>query len=109
MVRWMSGVRLRERHTNSQLRERMGIEPLHEVLRRRRLRWLGHIWRKDDEEWVKKCVKWEADGGRERGRPKLRWREVVERDMKDRGMVVEDAFDRPKWRMLSWGNRLTSA
>ena len=103
MVRWMSGVRLRERYTNSQLRERMGIEPLHEVLRRRRLRWLGHIWRKDDEEWVKKCVKWEANGGRGRGRPRLRWREVVERDMKDRGMVVEDAFDRQKWRMLSWG------
>lgn len=103
MIRWMSGVKLRERHTNLELREKMGIDSVTEVLRRRRLRWWGHVLRKDDEEWVKKCMDLEVDGTRGRGRPRLRWREVVKKDMDDCGMVVADASDRPRWRMLSWG------
>ena len=72
-------------------------------LRRRRLRWFGHVLRKDDEDWVKKCMALEVDGGRERGRPRKRWSDVVRRDMKKCGLAREDAYDRAKWRMLSWG------
>ena len=39
----------------------------------------------------------------EREDQKKRWREVVERDTKDSGLVWDDAFDRARWRMLSWG------
>ena len=33
------------------------------------LRWYGHVLRKDDEDWVKKCMEHEVEGSRPRGRP----------------------------------------
>ena len=46
MVRWMCGVALRDQHTSAELRERMEIEPVIDVLRKRRLRWLGMYYGK---------------------------------------------------------------
>ena len=37
MVRWMCGVSLREKKTNAELRESMGIEMISDVMRRSRL------------------------------------------------------------------------
>jgi len=37
-----------------------------------RLRWFGHVERKDDNDWVKRCITWEVEGIRQRGRPKKR-------------------------------------
>ena len=42
------------------------------------LRWYGHVLRKDDSLWVKKCMDFVVDGVRPRGRPKGTWKEVVE-------------------------------
>ena len=46
------------------------------VLQQNRLRWYGHVLRKDDDDWVKKCMEHEVEGSRPRGRPKT-WKEVV--------------------------------
>jgi len=40
------------------------------ILQQNRLRWYGHVLRKDDDDWVKKCMEYEAEGSRPRGRPK---------------------------------------
>ncbi len=50
MIRWMSGVSLREKKTSVELRARMGLKPVREVVRENRLRWLGHVLRKDPDE-----------------------------------------------------------
>jgi len=39
-------------------------------LQQNRLRWYGHVLRKDDDDWVKKCMEHEVEGSRPRGRPK---------------------------------------
>ena len=31
-------------------------------MRRSRLRWFGHVVRKDDQQWVKKCMDFKVDG-----------------------------------------------
>ena len=51
MVRWMCGVSLRERKTNAELRESMGIEKISDVMRGMDgwLRWMGHVLRKEGE------------------------------------------------------------
>ena len=49
------------------------------VLQRNRLRWYGHVLRKEDNDWVKKCMEYEVEGARPRGRPKKTWREIVEK------------------------------
>ena len=47
MMRWMCGVSLREKKTNAELRESMGIEKISDVMRHSGLRWMGHVLRKE--------------------------------------------------------------
>lgn len=103
MVRWMCGVSLRDRVPSAELRERMGIESVSDVVKRSRLRWLGHVLRKDDGDWVKRSMSYEVEGVRGRGRPRMTWNQVVEKDMRECGLKKEDAQNRVKWRRLLWG------
>jgi len=54
----------------------------------------------EDDDWVRKCIEYEVEGPRPRGRPKRTWREVVEKDCQARTLNEEDAIDRSKWRKL---------
>ena len=56
--------------------------------------------RKEDNDWVKKCMEYEVEGPRPRERPKRTWREVVKEDCQARKLNTEDAMDRSKWRKL---------
>jgi len=47
-----------------------------------------------------KCMKYEVEGPRPRGRPKRTWREVVWEDCQARKLNKEDAMDRCKWRKV---------
>ena len=99
MVRWMCGVKLKDRLPSRELRERLGIDNIALVLQQNRLRWYGHVLRKDDD-WVKKCMEYEVEGPRPRERPKRTWREVVREDCQGRKLNKEDAMDRCKWRKM---------
>jgi len=54
MVRWMCGVKLQDRVPSKELRGRLELEDIISVLQRNRLRWYGHVLRKEDNNWVKK-------------------------------------------------------
>jgi len=103
MIRWMCGVSLRERQTNIELRSRFGVESIVEVVRRNRLRWFGHVQRRSDDDWVKRCTMLEVEGRKPKGRPKKTWMDTVKMDMKPLGLVVKDADDRNRWRRMIWG------
>ena len=65
----------------------------------------GHVLRKDDDYWVKKCMEYEVEGPMPRGRPKRTWRQVVREDCQARKLNKEelnkeDAMDRYKWRKM---------
>ena len=45
--------------------------------------------RKEDDDWVKKCMEYEVEGRRPRGRPKRTWREVVREDCQAHKMNTE--------------------
>ena len=51
--------------------------------------------RKDDDDWVKKCVEYEVEGPRPRGPG-----ERLSEDCQARKLNTEDAVDRSKWRKL---------
>ena len=80
MVRWMYGVKLKDRLPSKELRERLGVDDIALILQQNRLRWYGHVLRKNDDDWVKKCMEYEVKGSRPRGRPKRTWKEVVRED-----------------------------
>jgi len=98
MVRWMCGVKLQDRIPSKELRERLGLDDIISVLQWNRLRWYAHVLRKDDNDLVKKCMEYEVEGAKPRGRPKKTWRETVEKDCQVRGLNREDAMDCSRWR-----------
>ena len=53
------------------LRRRLDIEGVVEVMRRGRLRWFGHVERKEVDDWVNACRNLEVTGRRGRGRPRM--------------------------------------
>ena len=55
--------------------ERLGLDDIISVLQQNRLWWYGHVLRKEDNDWVKKCMEYEVEGARPRGRPKKTWRD----------------------------------
>ena len=57
--------------------------------------------RKDDDDWVKKCMEYEVEGSRRRGRPKRTWKEVVREDCQAHKLNKEDAADHCKWRKVT--------
>jgi len=59
MVRWMWGIKLKDRFSSKELKERLGIDDIALVLQQNRLRWYGHVLRKEDNDWVKKCIEYE--------------------------------------------------
>jgi len=58
------------------------------------------VLRKEDDDSGKKCMEYEVEGPRPRGRPKRTWREVVKEDSLARKLNKEDAVDCSKWREL---------
>jgi len=98
-VRWTCGVRLKDRLPSKELRVRLGIDDIALVSQQNRLHW--YVLRKDDDDdWVKKCMEYEVQGPRPRGRRKRTSREVVREDRQGRKMNKEDAMDRCKWRKM---------
>jgi len=56
--------------------------------------------RKEDDDWVKKCMEYEVEGHRPIGRPKRTSKEFVEKDCQALKLYKEDAVDRSRWRKL---------
>jgi len=54
MIRWICGIKTTDRFSSSELKGRLGIDGLVTVIQRHRLRWYGHVLRKDENDWVKK-------------------------------------------------------
>ena len=65
-------------------RIRLGVDDTALILQQNRLRWYGNVLRKDDDDWVKKCMEYEVEGSGPRGRPKRTWKEVVREDCQAR-------------------------
>ena len=109
MVRWMCRVSLKDRVSSVDLYSRLGIDGVEEVVRGGRLRWFGHLERKDSDDWVSTCRDFEVMGAKSRGRGRKTWGECLRQDLKDYGLKKEWAHDRAEWKRLIGRNRPTRA
>ena len=98
MVRWMCNVKIKDRVPSKELRGRLGIDDIILILQQNRLRLYGHVLRKQDTDWVKKCMEYEVEGSRPRCRPKRTWKDVVQKGCQARNLKKEDAMDRGRWK-----------
>ena len=79
-----------------------------EFLREKRLRSFGHVQRRDKDEATRTVLQMAVDGKRNRGRPKLRWRDLVKEDMTRNQMTTEMAEDRKHWHVMIQAGTLQS-
>ena len=108
MLRWMLGISLRERRRNDDIRAEAGVVAISEKIREARMRWFGHIMRREEEDPVKVAWRHPIEGRRTVGRQRIRWRDIVERDLRLLNLREEEAQDRIYWRQRTRATDPTS-
>jgi len=72
--------------TNEELMTKYKTPDIVNVIKIRRLEWLGHMVRMNETRCVKKIFEGKLEGRRGRGRPRLRWINDVEDDLRKLGV-----------------------
>ena len=85
MLRFAMGVTRKDKIRNEHIRSTVKVERLGMKMREGRLRWYGHVMRRDQEYVGRKMMEMELPGKRKRGRPKRRFLDVVKEDMEEVG------------------------
>ena len=93
MLRFSLGMTRVNRLRNEEIRERLGVTELEAKLREARLRWMGHVHRREDNYVGKRVI-----GRKKRGRPKRRWRDNIQEDLRVIDAQEKDAMNRASWR-----------
>ena len=76
MIRMMCGVRLGDRKRNEELMQMLELDvDVVTLVRRSSLRWYGHVLRREEESGIKRALGFVVEGNRDRGPPRLSWRE----------------------------------
>ena len=88
-----------------ELREEVGIQTCLMVrLVKSRMKWTGHVERMKDDRLPMMAYVHQERGRRKRGRPRMRWRDCIERDMRKGELEDVDwrmvAQDRGQWRRV---------
>ena len=103
-LRCLAGKSKVERIRNVVIRKELGQTTIQSMMRKRRLRWLGHVRRMDDERWPKQMMYAWIDGvKRPKGKAKQRWRDTVNKDLKELGLRddwYDRAAQREEWRKI---------
>ena len=78
-----------DRTSTATLAATFGVDPdITRIIRRHRLRWLGHVGRMDDSCSPKQLLLGELPAPRPCHAPKKRWRNVVSTDLADLGVTT---------------------
>ena len=99
ILRWICSTSLSDKVPSVELKWRKANELVTIGVKRNLLSCLGHVLRKDDDDWVKESVLYEMDGVIGRGRPRMTWNKLVENDMRECGLNKVDAQE---WRGVVW-------
>jgi len=85
--------------TNEELRTKYKSQDIVTVIKIRRLEWLGHVSRMNETRAVMKISEGKLEGRRGRGRPRLRWINDVEDDLRKLGVKRwrRKALNREEW------------
>ena len=80
-LRTILGVSSHDRIRNTDIRKRLGVKKtIIDIIRKRRLKWFGHLNRFPDSSYVKKVYRDDFKNKRPRGRPPKRWSDQIRFD-----------------------------
>ncbi|KAK3523069.1 hypothetical protein QTP86_012643 [Hemibagrus guttatus] len=99
MLRFSLGVTRLDRIRSEYIRGTAHVGHLGDKVREARLRWFGHVQRMESEYIGRRMLDMELPGRRQRGRPKRRYMDVINEDMKLVGLEALVA----QWVSSWWG------
>ena len=83
-ITWMDKV------TNKEILERTGLPSMEDLLIRKNLRWTGHLMRMSADRLPKQVLYTQLSSGhRKRGRPRLRFKDTIKRNLKLRDIKID--------------------
>lgn len=93
------------RVSNEELYSRAEIEPVTALIQKRKWGFIGHTLRRPEDSITRQALKWNPQGKRKRGRPKVSWRSTVDKELEAAGVTWRDAertaANRTRWRVFS--------
>ena len=81
--------------------EKLNVLAVQEIVRTERLKWFGHVERRDSDEWISKCryISFDDVGGKGRGRGMKTMDKYVKQDINLLGLNKKEVLNRAKWRI----------
>uniref|UniRef100_A0A8D8U605 Endonuclease-reverse transcriptase n=1 Tax=Cacopsylla melanoneura TaxID=428564 RepID=A0A8D8U605_9HEMI len=92
----------RDRVRNEESRRIAGVERIQERIERSRLQWYGHMRRLDENRIPLRMFNLETEGRRRRGRPSLRWVDMIHKDIQKRGLDPTIVINEEKFKDRTW-------
>ena len=92
---------LKEYRRKEDSRKLARVVKISEKAKEGRLRWLGHVMRREPESGASRAYETPVKGKRSGGRQKLRWRDLVQRDVRQNRIVDGTWKDRNQWYISS--------
>ena len=98
ILRFVMGVTRKNKIRNKYIRSTVKVERFGMKMSEGRLRWYGHVMKRDQEYVGRKMIEMELPEKKKRGRPKRRFLKLVKEDMGEVGAKEIDVKDRTVWR-----------
>jgi len=86
------GITWKGKVSNERVRAQTQLEKINLIVKERRLRWLGHVLRMDNNRLPRQAVHWNiSNTKRKPGKPQKNWIDTIQQDSKSIGMTWEVA------------------
>ena len=105
MLRWMCGVTKLDKIRNERIRGTTKVAEITKKVQERRLKWYGHVMRREEHYVGRRAMVMTVQGRRKRGIPKRRWldtlKDAIKDAIKEKGLSGDDVYDRATWSRMS--------
>lgn len=103
MLRWMCGVTRLDNISIERIRGTTKVVEVSKKVQERRLQWYGHVKRRDGQYLGNRVLNMGVEGRTRRERPKRRWKDCVEEDLRSKGIdLTGDEYEnRGNWKRLT--------
>ena len=98
MLRWICSTKVCKKIPMPDLRTRMGVSSVEDVIRYNHLHWFGHLQRMDEGKWPRKILNFEVNGSYLQGNPRKKWLDNIRSDLDKPRLLISLAQDRSKSR-----------
>ena len=89
-LRRVAGKTRRDRVRNNIIREEVGQTAIQEHIKKKELRWFGHLNRLDENRIPRKVFEARTEGTRTRGRPRMEWEKYITDIAKEKGKSLPE-------------------